>query len=382
MYVPVSQSDTTAFRSIGDDASAVRPPSGLSSFFKTLSLKAKLFLLTTAAVALSVGVGVGLRRVASAAAPSVCDWADYRLPQNVVPTNYTIVWAPSLTVDGAAFQSGCAGGSCPFTGSSTVDVVVQAASPCILVHSAGLRVGSASVANLRSGAARPASWREDAANERLVVANPVAAGVGDTLRLVFTFSANLSQTNNGLYQSQYLDDGGATVTMLATQFEATAARKAFVCFDEPAFKANFSLVFDGVPKAHTVLGNMPVATTTPRGDGATTVAFAASPRMSTYLLALVCGKLVSVSAEVPAANGPLPLTGWAVSRGNNAAQLVFAVEAAKAIIPFYEGLFGVPFPLPKMDMAAIPDFAAGAMVSARPAPRPRARPENAPRNTD
>ena len=339
VYSPVSTTEGAAFTPLVD-GSASSPR--LSFLGKLLaSGKAKAAGVGLLLLSLSVGLGVGLRKPAAAAA-SVCEWADYRLPTNVVPTNYTIVWAPLLTPDGAAFASGCAGGSCPFNGSTTVDVVVQAAAPCILVHSAGLRVASAGVANLRSGAAAAASWREDAVNERLVVANPVAASVGDTLRLTFSFSANLSQTNNGLYQSVFTDDAEATVTMLATQFEATAARKAFVGFDEPAFKANFSLIFDGVPRGYTALSNMPNASTAVRADGGRTVAFLTSPRMSTYLLALVCGPLVSVSAVVPAANGPLPLAGWAVARANNTQQLAFAVAAAAAIIPCYETLFGVP----------------------------------------
>ena len=375
-YTAVATADSSPFRAIGGEESTPftgatpAPPTcpqllslKAKALTAQLSLKAKVALAVLAVVSISVGLGVGLRKRAPAAAASVCDWAAYRLPTNVLPTNYTITWAPSLTPDSAAFAagSGCAGGSCPFSGSSMVDVVVQSASPCILVHSAGLRVVSAAVANLRSGAAAAAAWREDAANERLVVTNPVAAGVGDTLRLTFFFSANLSQTNNGLYQSTFTNDLGATVTMVATQFEATAARKAFVGFDEPAFKANFTLTFDGVPRGYTALGNMPNASVATRSDGAATVTFAPSPRMSTYLLCVVVGPLVSVSSVVPAANGPLPLAGWAVARGNNSKALAFAVEAATAIIPFYERLFGVPFPLPKMDMAAIPDFAAGAM---------------------
>ena len=372
-YDAVAQSDSAAtpFSAIGDGqiaaspsaAAAASPLAKAAAALARLSLPAKAGFALAAALALGLGLGLGLRKPAAGAGADVCGWTDYRLPTNAAPLSYRITWAPTLTPDGAAFASGCPGGACPFLGATEVDVALLAPSPCILLHAAGLSIASATVLNARTGGGGAATWRVDAANERIVLAVPPAAGgaAGDTLRLTFAFSANLSLTNNGLYQSTYTNDAGATVYMVATQFEATAARKAFVSFDEPSYKANFTLVFDGVPRGYTALGNMPNVSAVARSDGASTVTFATSPRMSTYLLALVCGPLVSVAATVAAANGPLPLAGWAVDRANNSAALLYAVQAAAVIIPFYEGLFGVPFPLPKMDMAAIPDFAAGAM---------------------
>jgi aminopeptidase N len=158
-----------------------------------------------------------------------------------------------------------------------------------------------------------------------------------------------------------LNDSGSTVTMLATQFEATYARTAFPCFDEPALKATFGLTVNGIPTGYTPLGNMPIATRVARGDGATVVTFATTPRMSTYLVAFVAGRLISTTIPGVGAGG-IPVTAWAVARGDNSNRIQYAAEACAAIIPFFEGLYGLNFPLPKMDMVAIPDFAAGAMV--------------------
>jgi aminopeptidase N len=380
--VPVRE-DATQFRSLGSDDTPILPApvasqgllrSGLQ-YLSALSLPAKAALgFSLFALVLGSILGAVLRRPA-AASPSVCDWSAYRLPGNVAPTAYAVSFSPSLTPDGLAFATNCstASGACPYTGTTTVDVRVLAASPCILIHSSGLDIASATVANLGTpGApALPLTWREDAVNERLVLAVPSGAGAapGALLRLSFAFSAPLGTTNTGLYQSLYTSDSGSTVVMVSTQFEATAARRAFVSFDEPALKANFTLTLDGFPTAYTALGNMPPATgPQPRGNGllGSTVTFQATPPMSTYLLAVVCGNLTSVSQTLPpnpsvGRAASLPVTGWAVARGDNQANLVYAVDGAMKVIPYFETLFGVSFPLPKMDLVAAPAFAAGAM---------------------
>jgi len=370
-YVSVSLRDDTS--PLTQQPSATSSPSsffhGVYTKFKGLSLPIKA-LIVSGFLALFVGVIVAasIRKKASSISPSVCSWADYRLPTNVRPLNYSVVWSPPLSSGGSSFASGCTGtanGACTFTGTTDVDVLIVSASPCILVHSAGLAISRVSVGGVQT------TWVEDKLNERLVVNVPggggVGVAVGSVIRLSFAFSAPLSTTNTGLYQSSYTNDTGGVVTMVATQFEATSARHAFVCFDEPALKANFTLVLDGSPTGYAALGNMPNVSTVVRSDGTSLrVTFATTPAMSTYLLALVCGPLVSYTLIAPpnplaGRSFPLPVTGYAVNRGNNSQALVYAVQAAFTIIPYYESLFGVSFPLPKMDMAAIPDFAAGAM---------------------
>ena len=237
-----------------------------------------------------------------------------------------------------------------------MDVQLLAASDCVLLHAGpGLAIASASVGGVAT------TWTVDAANDRLAVRLPPGAGAANSVvRLALAFAFNASANNFGLYTSVYTNDAQASVAMLATQFEATYARTAFPCFDEPALKATFALTVDGVPPGYTALGNMPIAAQAARGDGASVVTFATTPRMSTYLLAFVCGPLVSTTVPGVGAGG-IPVTAWAVARGDNALRIRYAAEAAAVIIPFFESLYGLNFPLPKMDMVAIPDFAAGAM---------------------
>ena len=262
-------------------------------------------------------------------------------------SNYAVSWAPRF--------------SAPFTysGNTSFDLAFLQDVDCVLVH-AGPDLLFSSITARRGGAAAaqtPVAWSADPANERLVL--QLAAAAGSALTLSFSYSSPLRTTNNGLYLSTYRNDEGATVNITATQFEATAARQAFPCLDEPAYKASFALAVDNVPAGYTALSNMPVASSQPSTafPGALRVSFKPTPNMSTYLLALVVAPLVSSSASF----GAKTVTSYGVNRSATRGRLDFATAVAAEIIPYYENLFGAPFPLPKMDMIAIPDFAAGAM---------------------
>lgn len=200
--------------------------------------------------------------------------------------------------------------------------------------------------------------RYDVQNQRVVLnlgaGAPYAAGT--RVMLTLGFNGTLGNDMTGLYRSSYKDDTGKTVNMVATQFEATYARRAWPCFDEPAYKAVFNVSVDNVPAGYTALGNMPVASEATNADGTRRVTFQSLPRLSTYLVAVAVAPMVGVSGLT--SNG-LNVTAWAVNRANNSAKLTFARDVALKVIPYYESIFGLPFPLPKMDMIAIPDFAAG-----------------------
>lgn len=103
---------------------------------------------------------------------------------------------------------------------------------------------------------------------------------------------------------------------------------------------------------------MPVSNTQLNGDGTRMVSFQTTPKMSTYLVALVVGPLISVNGATPHGT---TVHVYGVNRTATVGNLDFARDTAVFILNYYENLFGVPFPLPKSDMAAIPDFAAGAM---------------------
>lgn len=159
----------------------------------------------------------------------------------------------------------------------------------------------------------------------------------------------------GFYRSSYKENG-ETKYIASTQMEPTDARRAFPCFDEPALKAKFTvtLVAD---KSMTCLSNMDVASETDiEGGVKKAVKFNTSPLMSTYLVAFIVGHLNYVETK----NFRVPIRVYAtpdqdIEHGR------FSLELAAKTLAFYEKAFDSEFPLPKMDMVAVPDFSAGAM---------------------
>jgi len=143
--------------------------------------------------------------------------------------------------------------------------------------------------------------------------------------------------------------------MAVTQHEPTDCRRTMPCFDEPALKATFSVALS-VAKEKTALSNMPVAEEAEGADGLKKVSFQKTPRMSTYLLAMVVGDLAFV--EGTSANGVLYRV---YTLPHVTAQGEFALEVGMKVLDFFSDYFANAYPLPKMDMVAIPDFSAGAM---------------------
>ena len=179
----------------------------------------------------------------------------------------------------------------------------------------------------------------------------------DAYRLEYDFNGNLLLGGlSGLYRSNYVD-GNETIGLASTQFEFTDARKAFPCFDEPSFKSTFELTIIHDKHMNATLSNMPVvADSTDPVLNWTTTKYSESVPMVTYLVAMVVSDFVCQNDSIDG-----HLVGVCASRVQSH-KLDYAMESSKKCLHHFEkDYLQVDYPLPKVDMIAIPDFAYGAM---------------------
>ena len=187
-----------------------------------------------------------------------------------------------------------------------------------------------------------------------------AIPAGSKAQINQTFTGTLNDKMAGFYRSTYNDHDGSTKYMATTQMEPTDARRAFPCFDEPALKAAFTVTLIA-DKVHTCLSNMDQASEEEvdskiTGGKRKAVTFNTTPLMSTYLLAFIISELKCIESN----DFRIPVRVFAtpdqdIEHGR------FSLDLAAKTLDFYEKSFDSKFPLPKMDMVAIPDFSAGAM---------------------
>jgi aminopeptidase N len=279
-----------------------------------------------------VSMAIGAR----AEAPFDLDQTPGKLPKTVVPLAYKIDIKPDLT-------------TLTLTGHETIRVQVRAATDTIVLNQAGLKIASAKLAD----GARAAVTLDDAAQTATLRFPSVLAPGNETLEIAY--SGPIPATPAGIYYDDYKNAAGATKRMLVTQFEVADARRMFPGWDEPAFKATFQLTAT-LPTALAAVSNMPIESTTPAGAGLQRVAFKTSPRMSSYLLALIAGDMKAVGGEAAG----VAMNAWAPSGREEQAR--YSLEVEQKVLPYYNDYFGVPFPLPKLDLIAIPgNYEAGAM---------------------
>ncbi len=265
---------------------------------------------------------------------------DYRLPTTVVPTRYDIRLEPDL--DAATF-----------VGEETITVTVKEAVTEIVLNAVEVLVQSVAIEDAGGVVMQGSAVLEaEAERARFLFPAPVAPG---ECRLRLSFRGVLNDRLHGFYRSTYKDGAGASHTIAATQFESTDARRGFPCWDEPAFKAVFGVTLV-VPDGLAAVSNAAIASQVPAGPGKKVVTFADTIRMSTYLLAFVVGELETTE---PLMVGNTPLRVWCVPGKTPLARFALAIGAFS--VEFFERYYGLPYPGDKLDLLAIPDFAAGAM---------------------
>ena len=263
----------------------------------------------------------------------------FRLPRHVLPVRYELRLEPDLA--GAAFH-----------GHVTIAVTVVRPTDVIIFNSLELAIENAVVEDA-AGGRQTASIALDEPLQRcrLTVAQPLVPG---QWRLHIEFRGTLNDKLRGFYRSTYKDLNGSTQTLAATQFEATDARRAFPCWDEPDFKAVFSTTLVIDPTLSAVSNSAVLSETQERGKKV--VRFADTMKMSTYLVAFVVGR---IEASAPTSVGKTTLRLWTVPGKKHLTG--FGQEIATASLQFFERYYDIPYPGDKLDLLAIPDFASGAM---------------------
>src|SRR5216684_2690012 len=257
-----------------------------------------------------------------------------RLPQNVVPESYDLTFTPDLA-------------AAAFSGDETIHVRLQKPASSITLSSAEIAFTETTIT--AGGTTQTAAVTPDEKNEiaTLTVPNAIPAGPAD---IHIRYKGILNDQLRGFYLSQT-----SRRRYAVTQFEATDARRAFPSFDEPAYKAVFriTLVID---KGDTAISDGRILSDTP-GPGGTkhTLQFSPTPKMSTYLVAMMVGDFACIEGG---ADG-IPIRACAVPEKKDL--LSYALVSAENILKFYDKYYETKYPFQKLDIIAFPDFSAGAM---------------------
>jgi alanyl aminopeptidase len=265
------------------------------------------------------------------------------LPDHATPLRYSL----SLTINPARDR---------FEGEVHIQVRLDAAASGVWLHGRDLDVTSAEV---RGSEILPARWvpgRRPGINS-LRWSQPLRPG---EVSLRIRYTAPFNRHLEGLYR---VDTGGDSYAF--TQFEALSARRAFPGFDDPRFKTPFDITLV-VPRGQVAVTNTPEVSAEDRPDDLRAVRFAPTEPLPTYLLAFAVGPLDVVTHEPIAPNEirttPVPLRGVA-ARGRGGL-LGRALDDAGPLVAVFERYFARAYPYPKLDLIAVPDFAAGAMENA------------------
>ncbi|THH32969.1 hypothetical protein EUX98_g1220 [Antrodiella citrinella] len=312
--------------------------------------------------------------MSAGAPPSTKDPKDYRLPTNVEPTHYDITVRTDLE-------------KLKFDGFVTVHLNVKEDTSKVVFNTTQLELGDLTVSSpaFEQPEVHPSSELTiDDTQERAVLALSSTLPAGSKAQLKVSFAGELTGSMMGYYRAAW-EHEGKTKHYSLTQFEPTAARRAFPCWDEPLLKATFSITL--ITRDDTVaLSNMPAVaeekytpntedkggvvswltsklSASPETDAVPwkITEFAMTPPMSTYIVAYANGPFVYLesSYKSPISGATRPLRIYTTPDLIHQAQ--FALDVKRDVLPHYETVFDIEYPLPKLDTLVAIDFDAGAM---------------------
>jgi aminopeptidase N len=291
--------------------------------------------LISAAVALALAAFPVLHAQAAPArsARTAVQEATTQLPRGIIPTHYAI----SLTPDAAASS---------FSGLETVTVNITRPTSSITLNAADLKFNKVTLTPATKGSSKDATVSVDAAAQTATFDFGQEVKPGLYL-LEIGYTGMIGTQAVGLFSLDYPGLDGKKERALFTQFENSDARRMIPSWDEPAYKATFSLDVTA-PAGQMAISNMPAAKTETLPDGRQHIVFATTPKMSTYLLFFGLGDFERATARTEGTEIGV------VTRRGAVGQAGFALQSAGTILKEYNDYFGVRYPLPKLDNIAGP----------------------------
>lgn len=280
-------------------------------------------------------VTVVLFLAASSTATAAIKLATTQLPRNVSPTHYDVSLEPNAE-------------QLTFVGNVAITLNVIEPTPIITLNQANLTIQSASLSSNdpRSLQKYPSPKIELDTSKQTASFTFDRPLVKGSYRLTIDYRGKINSQANGLFAINYATKSGAK-RALYTQFEHSDARRVIPSWDEPSYKATFTLQAT-VPSTQMAVSNMPVEQRADGPDGRSVLRFARSPKMSTYLLFFGLGDFDRATAKL--GNTEIGV----VTQKGSVSQAAFVLESSQAIVREYNDYFGAPYPLPKLDNIASP----------------------------
>jgi len=263
------------------------------------------------------------------------DTTPSKLPKSVLPRHYALALAPDLQ-------------ALTTLGQETVDIEVREPVARIVLNVVDIAIDEAGIDDNAQRA--EISFDSRAETATLTFANAILPGAH---RLHLGFTSKINAFGRGLFYVDYPTKAGVK-RMISTQLEPADARRIFPCWDEPAHKASFALTVT-VPKDYLAVSNMPIAREEPLAQDTKRVSFAPTPKMSSYLFVLSAGELERITADADGVTVGVVTTRGKAEKGR------FALESAVRLLAYYNDYFGEKYPLPKLDLIAVPGGFGGAM---------------------
>lgn len=256
-----------------------------------------------------------------------------RLPKTVVPLNYELRLAPDLEAR-------------TFVGEARITVEAREAVDEVKLQALELEFDRIALGDAADTPAIEATYDK----ETQILTLPVALEAG-THTLVFNYRGKIDTAAQGFFVDKYPTATG-TKLMLGTQMEVADARRVFPSWDEPVFRATFDITVV-VPENLTAVSNMPEIRSESLGDGRKAVAFARSPSMPTYLVAICAADFEIVESEFEGIRLRV------LTSEGKLAGAAYPLEISRNILAYQTEYFGVPYPLPKLDHVGVPNAFSG-----------------------